>query len=132
MIAKRLILEPLLVVVLMSSVKIRVEQLRTAWALIKQRPLFGWGLNSFVIKRQDISNEKGEHVHCEPVEVMVELGVVGLALWLLIIAGIVLHGLSNPMMPMLIAMLVICLFYFPLRRPHTGLMFWIILGLLAR
>jgi O-antigen ligase len=116
----------------MSSVAVRIDQARVAWKLIKKKPVFGWGLNSFLINRQDIDTKPGEHVHCEPIEILYELGVVGLILWLAAVGIIMVRGWGSPFMPMLLAMLVVSLFYFPLRRPHTGLMFWITLGLLAR
>ena len=118
----------------------RLEQIKVAWYLIKRNPLFGHGLHTFRSLRPDAwveinkngnepLEEKGEHVHFEFIEMVVELGILGAGLWLAIVGHCLVRAFGGPLFPIILAMLVVSCFYFPFRRPYTGLLFWTLLGL---
>ncbi len=79
-----------------SSIGARLDMFKAAGILIKQRPVFGHGLNSYALKATEIrkatpgmSNEVGlwANPHNEILQVMVEKGVVGLITLLLLFAA---------------------------------------------
>jgi O-antigen ligase len=124
-----------------SSVSIRLPLLRVAWELFRKRPWFGWGSGVFGPLKFDIirklhkdgkwnaSTFRGEFCHCEPVDLLYEYGVVGALLWLCAVGSVLLRG--GPYVPMVLAVLVVSLTYFPLRRPGPGLAFWVLLGMVS-
>jgi O-antigen ligase len=123
----------------MRSWLLRFATIKIAWELIKDAPIFGHGLNQFLVKKHDkfieIEGEKRERgeLHCEPVEILVELGIIGLVLWCFVIGHSIVRGFHQlPLFPIIVSLLVASLFYYPLRRPHIGLIFWVVLGLMIQ
>jgi hypothetical protein len=127
------------------SVGERAAQFAEARALIRQHPLFGVGPGQMpmVLAQQDDAGRSGwEHqpVHAVPVLVLVELGAVGLALWLstlLAVRAAVRHGAlaGDPYRSvfgaMLAALVVMGFFDHYLFSLWIGqLLFWSVIGLI--
>lgn len=80
----------------------------------------------------DLRWDKGEHIHNDLVEVFFELGLVGAVLFYSVI-GLAMFTTEHPMLiPVLVAMLLNCSTYFALKRPYTGLIFWVVLGMMCQ
>lgn len=142
-----------------AHIRYRLRYWKSAWHLIKKRPLQGFGLRTY---RKEVYQAQGElnlkdsrymgpayqtpqprECHNDFLENFVEGGFVG-GLLFLVIVGIVLwhlHGfmsgagnsdflMASAVGAGFMAILVDAFFFFPLRLASSGLLFWISLGLL--
>ncbi|WP_309383674.1 O-antigen ligase family protein [Cerasicoccus frondis] len=69
---------------------------RDAWTLFEQRPFFGWGAGSFAEvfpfqKQVDLGNSFYLTPHSDALQALVEYGAVGVALWLLFPAALMIR-----------------------------------------
>uniref|UniRef100_A0A6M3KZL6 Putative O-antigen ligase n=1 Tax=viral metagenome TaxID=1070528 RepID=A0A6M3KZL6_9ZZZZ len=124
-----------------NSFNERSCNLLIAFEIFKKFPLFGSGSGSFSSLKADVWRKlvqegriightlQGEHVHCDPVEILMELGIVGFLCWSWMLGVNIAN--SQRFLPLFVVMFVCSLFYFPTRRPHTGLLFWTTLGMLS-
>lgn len=124
----------------LQSLIVRFQNARIAFEIIKKFLLFGAGPGSFMSLKTEIWRKlvqagkidgyslSGEHIHCDPIEIISELGIVGFVLWFYVIIS----NINNlELLPLFIVLFVCSLFYFPLKRPHTGMLFWALLGLMS-
>jgi tetratricopeptide (TPR) repeat protein len=68
-----------------GTVKTRLEYYRVAWEAIQEAPLFGQGLESYALifpLYHRLGFGQAQYVHNWPLQVMVEMGIVGLGLFL--------------------------------------------------
>jgi O-antigen ligase len=137
---------------MLATLRYRLCYWASAWNLIKQRPVFGWGLQAY---RREVYDAQGRledrspgfldpkrylspqprHAHNDFIEHTVEFGAVGLSLFLLFVASVYTIGLKyiteggNQMVMLCLlsgvtAMLIEAVFFFPLRIPSSSMMFW--------
>lgn len=130
-----------------------------AWELIKERPIFGWGLWSYrkeVYRAQaKIHHDKWDkflqynryvtpqprECHNDFIEHLVEYGLVGFCIFMGFLSSVYYIGfsvLSGPMFwPMLLllcsltALLTNAFFFFPLRLPPTAIAFWVLCAMIV-
>lgn len=116
-----------------ASLVERFAYIKICWAMIKVRPFFGWGPDAFrrkVIRVQQVlqtsNRHKGEHAHNDWLEIIVETGLAGFALFGLFAFGVISTGLLHPL---LLAGFIACLInaglFFTLRLVSTALPFFI-------
>jgi hypothetical protein len=124
----------------------RFSLLTAAWRLIKKAPMGGYGLRSFrreypnlmadlrsskyFARSGSLSSQTSHRIHNDFLEIIVELGIIGLILFLSIFTT-----LKWPESPFfsgaIIAFAVHGLFFFPLREAHTAYPFWALAGAMA-
>ena len=127
----------------------RIILFYAAVMMIINRPLTGWGLNTYKMIHPEFDKKivktrfgkyimsrihnyegvnMGHRVHNDHLEFMVETGIFGYALFVWLFAGI-------PFAPvtfgLFIAVAIHALFFFPLREVHTGAPFWVMMGAAA-
>ncbi len=121
---------------------------RGAMTMIRQRPLFGFGLGSFAAEfpafapasfahRMSLDNTFAEHAHCEYLNVAAETGVLGAGAFVWLIAYILRSaffsssagGLWKAVPAALLAALVHAAFDRNFRLASTAVPFWLLSGL---
>lgn len=103
---------------------------RKAWDLIKDRPLFGWGLNSFRFEHGYRNPGCQSHrVHNDFLEFWNDLGLVGLGVLAWIYASA--DWTFSPFLSaqLIVGLLTACLF-FTFREIHTAMPVWCLLAVL--
>jgi len=139
-----------------ASFRYRVCYWAAAWELIREKPLFGHGMWSYrreVYRAQARLNDRNPNFlnpnryitpqprecHNDLLEHLVEFGVVGTAVFLILLGVIYYHGFSYLvgsvgsvnfwmmliLMTNLTSIVVDAIFFFALRLPSTGLAFWL-------
>jgi len=120
----------------------RISFYYVAGSMILQRPFFGWGLRMFrreypvlcphvahVVGRNPEHFSATHRVHNDHLEVMVETGMVGYGLFILIFYQSLLS--APALFPIVAAFMIDACFFFPFRETHTAIPFWAVLGALT-
>jgi hypothetical protein len=112
----------------------RIGLYRAAVELIRQKPVMGWGLNSYAKELPETDtvtlsatdeNKRSHRVHNDHLEIIVEVGVIGYIL----IASLFSSISYDPIIfGLLVAFTVCACFFFPLREVHTAAPFWAVMG----
>lgn len=115
---------------------------RDAWALVMERPAFGWGVGSFAEVfhfRQQIDLGQGFYAspHSDLLRGLVEYGFVGMALWVLFPLGLMLRfatlkvrrKLSHYLWGGVTLLSLLALVSQPLSSPANFVLLWMGLGL---
>lgn len=130
------------------TLKHRVLLWYQAWLLIKQKPVFGWGMDmyrkmvafiapearknetikGYIADIGGMNQNKSHRCHNDHLEILIELGVVGYLAFVWLFLSIPLSLLSIGIM---LAIAVNGLFFFPLRETHIAAPFWAIMGACA-
>lgn len=115
----------------------------SAWLLIKRRPWFGLGLRMYqklsaetfyILRTNEFLSKFGweqaasHRVHNDILEMILEIGVFGFALFAFIFSYIEFNAFS---LAVLVAFLTHGMFFFPMREVHTAVPFWAIMGAVA-
>lgn len=115
------------------SVQDRFRYYRCAWALIQKNPLWGHGVGSFKFLSQPIFRRpRLQHIHCEWLELWVEVGGIGLGLRLTIVAVSIWSLFQNGNIALALALLILCVdgcFSLSLRTIAVQVLFWTIIGI---
>jgi O-antigen ligase len=134
---------------LSTAFQIRVELARTAMNMVASRPLFGIGAGEFYQRTEEFSSPtllavfpraRHENAHNNFLQILAELGVVGFAafIWILALAahrttGAIAAGdrLMSGVAAGMLAFLLSCLGGHPLLIPEVSATFWLVLGVLS-
>lgn len=129
-----------------GAMSIRMELARVSFRLLGEAPVFGIGIGRFYsqsgreIRDPDVSAiYPRENAHNNFLQILAELGVVGLACFAAVLTGVALMAARSllPWAPPagaaigLGAFLITCLAGHPLLTPEVSLSFWAVLGALA-
>jgi O-antigen ligase len=131
-----------------TSVQVRVELIRTALNMLRERPVFGIGVGEFYQRSGEFSSPtllalfppaQHENAHNNFLQVLAELGVAGLAcfVWLLALAarrGPAAAAGDRQRVALaggVIAFLITCLGGHPLLIPEVAMTFWLALGVMS-
>ena len=116
------------------SIDERVEQTTLAWQLFRERPLTGVGAGNFTAYNPPNALTQVMRVHNVPLLIASELGLPGLALWLLSVGAVIVAGVRSSratteiwpvlMTSALIAILVISLFDYYWWTSSQGVYGW--------
>jgi hypothetical protein len=112
----------------------RIGLYRAAVELIRQKPIAGWGLNSYAKELPETDtitlsatdeNKRSHRVHNDHLEIIVEVGVIGYILIVSLFSSIS----YDPIIFGLLAACAVCAcFFFPLREVHTAAPLWAVMG----
>lgn len=112
----------------------RIALYRAAVELIRQKPIAGWGLNSYAKELPETDtitlsatdeNKRSHRVHNDHLEIIVEIGVIGYVLIVALFSSI---SYDPGTFGLLMAFAVCACFFFPLREVHTAAPFWAVMG----
>lgn len=132
-----------------NTLIVRMKFWMATWEMIKERPVSGHGLGSYkllyprMVAELDQKMEgkflnpdyfpviASEHSHCDWLEEIAELGIIGILL-LISIFSFTFFGSREPLlMAGLISSLVAAIGFFPMREAASGLLIWVLAGLLC-
>ena len=120
-----------------DTMRMRVDNWSTAIRMTAASPLFGVGAGHFALRAPDFGPTR-ENAHNNYLQVLAELGIPGLACFLLVIAFAVREGLrrshADPIWGMswgVVAFLITCIAGHPLLVALVAYPFWTALGLMS-
>ena len=123
----------------------RLGHLMAVWSCIKRKPVLGWGLRSFrreqffgvdrILRKNPKAFDKiispsTHRLHCDILEFWHELGIVGFALFILILYKIP-YSADPIVTGGIIAVLLLSTMFFPLREAYTAIPFFAMAGALS-
>lgn len=120
----------------------RVYLWKDAIHMVKVSPLLGIGLGTFglyfpdfvrvgVLEMHPVEWEFVNHVHCEYLETLIEMGVIGLLGFLAVAIMVIYRGRDSGLVAGFTAVLLHNIVSVDLRYTSTGLFFWMIAGIVA-
>jgi len=128
---------------------VRLKFWMATWEMIKERPFSGHGLGSYkllyprMIAELDQKTEGkflnpdhfpviiSEHSHCDWLEEVAELGIIGFLLAASIFGLAISAGREPLLVAALVSSLVTAIGFFSLREAASGLCIWVLAGLLC-
>jgi O-antigen ligase len=131
------------------AAQVRVEMARTSLRMAGEAPVFGVGVGQYPARSGEFSSPElirlfpvatRENAHNQFLQILAELGVTGLATWLVLVGAALASGFRNrheggaPVagaLAGLAAFLITCLAGHPLLIPQVAFTFWIVLGLVV-
>jgi len=128
-----------------EALHIRAELTRASFRLLREGPVFGIGIGRFYQRSAEAILDPGvrtifprENAHNNYLQILVELGVVGLAAFLAILAAVLIRAgrraAGGPVAGAIAgisAFLISCFAGHPLLIPEVSVVFWAVLGALA-
>lgn len=82
----------------MGTIGIRLRIWKTTMQLVKERPLTGWGFGTFILSHghygtpRPFSLDIPRHAHCEPLQILCEMGFPGLIVFSLLLYFLFIEG----------------------------------------
>lgn len=123
-----------------KSLTERASQIRTAFDIFRQRPLIGVGLNNYTYTLYSANPGQPAYLYQEAENIylllLVELGIIGLALFLFLLTAIISLGIKNKNYWELCLIILLlglgCFYHYPVSQYQGLAIFFIILTLTAR
>ncbi len=138
-----------------QTMRFRLCFIKSAWYLIRERPFLGHGMRMYrrevyranvklnedtkgkFLDKKNYANPKPREVHNDYVGFAVEVGLVGLILFMSVIVAVLIGAATNLSLGTVVltygvlAMMVDGLVFYPFRQAGMGIIFWTLLAMVS-